>query len=163
EESAGRFANRPAIAWFGRHISYGELLKEVERFSAALASLGVKSGDRVGLILPNCPQYVIAYYATVRLGAVIVGNNPLYTQGELDPAGGGGRRKGGSRGIHLHGRHDRPVQGRDALAPQPRLERHAGRGVVPGPRRRPGGRDVRPAVLPFLRHDGVHEHRHLQG
>src|SRR5437660_7300749 len=79
EESAQRFADRPAIAWFGRHIPYGELLRETERFSAVLASLGVKQGDRVGLILPNCPQYVVAYYATVRLGAIIVGNNPLYT------------------------------------------------------------------------------------
>jgi long-chain acyl-CoA synthetase len=83
EESATRFGDRPAIAWFGRHISYRELLKEVERFSALLAKLGVKPGDRVGLILPNCPQYVIAYYATARLGAVIVGNNPLYTDREL--------------------------------------------------------------------------------
>src|SRR5207244_2019303 len=46
-------------------------------------TLGVQPGDRVGLVLPNCPQYVIAYYATVRLGAVIVGNNPLYTHREL--------------------------------------------------------------------------------
>jgi long-chain acyl-CoA synthetase len=83
EESASRFGNRPAIAWFGRHISYRELLQEVEKFSALLAKIGVKPGDRVGLILPNCPQYVIAYYATVRLGAVIVGNNPLYTHREL--------------------------------------------------------------------------------
>jgi long-chain acyl-CoA synthetase len=83
KESANRFGDRPAIAWFGRHISYRELLREVEKFSALLAKIGVKPGDRVGLILPNCPQYVIAYYATVRLGAVIVGNNPLYTHREL--------------------------------------------------------------------------------
>ncbi len=83
EESAKRFPNRPALAFFGKHLSYRQMLREVERVSAALASLGVKKGDRVGLILPNCPQYVIAYYATVRIGAVIVGNNPLYTQREL--------------------------------------------------------------------------------
>src|SRR5438105_3278252 len=83
EDSARRFPDRPAIAWFGRRITYRELLRDVERFSGALASLGVHKGDRVGLILPNCPQYVIAYYATVRLGAVIVGNNPLYTEREL--------------------------------------------------------------------------------
>jgi long-chain acyl-CoA synthetase len=83
EESASRFPDRPAIAWFGRHISYRELLREVEKFSGLLARVGVKPGDRVGLILPNCPQYVIAYYATARLGAIIVGNNPLYTHREL--------------------------------------------------------------------------------
>src|SRR6266511_2399588 len=83
EDTARTFPDRPALAWFGKHLSYRELLREVERFSAALASLGVKKGDRVGLVLPNCPQYVIAYYATIRIGAVIVGNNPLYTQREL--------------------------------------------------------------------------------
>ncbi len=83
EDTVGKFSDRPALAWFGKHLSYRELLGEVERFSAALVSLGVTKDDRVGLILPNCPQYVIAYYATIRIGAVIVGNNPLYTQREL--------------------------------------------------------------------------------
>src|SRR5207244_4827478 len=83
EESAERFGDRPALAFFGNHITYTQLKRDVERFSAALASLGVEKGDRVGLLLPNCPQYVIAYYATVRIGAVIVGNNPLYTHREL--------------------------------------------------------------------------------
>lgn len=82
-ESARRFPDKPAVAWFGRHMSYRELLAEVERFSAVLAGLGVRKGDRVGLVLPNSPQYVIAYYAIVRLGAIVVGNNPLYTQREL--------------------------------------------------------------------------------
>ncbi len=81
--AAARHPDRPAIAWFGRHISYRELLRDVERCSAGLAKLGVRKGDRVGLLLPNCPQYVIAYYAALRLGAVVVGNNPLYTQREL--------------------------------------------------------------------------------
>ncbi len=82
-DAARRHPEKPAIAWFGRHISYRQLLAEVERFSAVLAGLGVSKRDRVGLILPNSPQYVIAYYAIVRLGAVVVGNNPLYTQREL--------------------------------------------------------------------------------
>jgi long-chain acyl-CoA synthetase len=83
DDAARRFPERPALAWFGKHISYKDLMQEVERFSAVLAALGVGKGDRVGLLLPNCPQYVIGYYATVRLGAVIVGNNPLYTEREL--------------------------------------------------------------------------------
>src|SRR3954452_17935769 len=83
ERSASVWPVNTAIAFLGKHLSYRELLREVERFSAVLASLGVGKGDRVGLLLPNCPQYVIAYYATVRLGAVIVGNNPLYTRREL--------------------------------------------------------------------------------
>ncbi|MGH2658101.1 MAG: long-chain-fatty-acid--CoA ligase [Actinomycetota bacterium] len=84
ENSARRFPDRPAMAWFGRHMSYRFLLTEVERFSAVLSALGIAKGDRVGLILPNAPQYVIAYYATMRIGAVLVGNNPLYTQREME-------------------------------------------------------------------------------
>ncbi|HEY2803033.1 MAG TPA: AMP-binding protein, partial [Actinomycetota bacterium] len=83
ERSASVWPENTAIAFLGKHLTYRELLREVERFSAVLASLGVGRGDRVGLLLPNSPQYVIAYYATVRLGAVIVGNNPLYTRREL--------------------------------------------------------------------------------
>ena len=84
QNAAAGFPDRPALAFFGRHLSYGWLLKEVERFSAVLAGLGVAKGDRVGLILPNCPEYVIAWYACMRIGAIAVGNNPLYTERELE-------------------------------------------------------------------------------
>ncbi len=75
EASARRFPEGVAIAWLGRHIKYRKLLREVERFSAVLAGLGIKKGDRVALIMHNCPNYVIGYYAATRLGAVVVGNN----------------------------------------------------------------------------------------
>ena len=81
--AAAGFPKAPALTFFGRHISYGELLVEVERCSAVLAGLGVGKGDRVGLLLPNCPEYVITWFACQRLGAVAVGNNPLYTEREL--------------------------------------------------------------------------------
>jgi len=84
EASARRQPDRSAIAWYGKHLSYRKLLDEVERASAALVSLGVQKGDRVTLVMPNCPQYVIAYYATTRIGAIIVGNNPLYTKREME-------------------------------------------------------------------------------
>jgi long-chain acyl-CoA synthetase len=84
QNAAAGFPDRPALAFFGRHLSYGWLLKEVERFSAVLAGLGVAKGDPVGLILPNCPEYVIAWYACMRIGAIAVGNNPLYTERELE-------------------------------------------------------------------------------
>jgi long-chain acyl-CoA synthetase len=84
EASARKYPQTTAIAWFGRKLSYGDLLGETERCSAALAALGVTKGDRVALIMPNCPQYVIAYYAIVRLGAIVVGNNPLYTKREME-------------------------------------------------------------------------------
>ncbi|HEY1330209.1 MAG TPA: long-chain fatty acid--CoA ligase [Actinomycetota bacterium] len=81
--AAARFPGATATVFFGGRLTYVQLLAEVDRFSRALASLGIGKGDRVGLILPNCPQYVIAYYAALRLGAVIVGNNPLYSEREL--------------------------------------------------------------------------------
>ena len=82
-DSAAGFPESIAIAFLGKHLTYRRLLAEVERFSAVLAGLGVQKGDRVGLLLPNSPQYVIAWYACLRIGAIAVGNNPLYTQREL--------------------------------------------------------------------------------
>ena len=84
ENAAAGFPQPPALAFFGRHISYAQLLAEVERFSGVLAGLGVRKGDRVGMLLPNCPEYVIAFYACQRIGAIAVGNNPLYTDRELE-------------------------------------------------------------------------------
>lgn len=83
DRATSRHPDRPAIAWFGRHLTYRELERETARFAGVLSSRGVGRGDRVALILPNCPQFVIAYYATLRIGAVVVGNNPLYTVREL--------------------------------------------------------------------------------
>ncbi len=84
EASARRHPDAPALAWFGRKVSFAHLLAEVERCSAALSGMGVRKGDRVALVMTNCPQYVIAFYATVRLGAIVVGNNPLYTDREME-------------------------------------------------------------------------------
>jgi long-chain acyl-CoA synthetase len=84
ERSARRFPDRPAIAWFGRKLSYAETLRQTERCSAMLGAIGVRAGDRVALVMPNCPQYVMAYYGITRLGAVVVGNNPLYTKREME-------------------------------------------------------------------------------
>src|SRR5439155_26584037 len=89
EDAARRHPTAPAIAFWvpgapmGKTLVYRDVLKQVEQFSRVLTSLGVQRGDRVGLLLPNCPQYVIAYYAALRIGAVVVGNNPLYTEREL--------------------------------------------------------------------------------
>jgi long-chain acyl-CoA synthetase len=82
-DAAAGFPGSTAIAFLGKHLTYRQLLHEVERFSAVLAGLGISRGDRVGFLLPNSPQYVIAWYACQRLGAIAVGNNPLYTQREL--------------------------------------------------------------------------------
>lgn len=81
--SARRFGRRTALDFFGAATSYRELGDQVERAAEGLRRLGVGPGHRVALILPNCPQHVVAFYAVLRLGAVVVEHNPLYTEREL--------------------------------------------------------------------------------
>jgi long-chain acyl-CoA synthetase len=83
ERSVAEGGNHPAMEFFGRRTSYTELGEQVDRAAEGLRRLGVRAGDRVALILPNCPQHVIAFYAVLRLGAVVVEHNPLYTSREL--------------------------------------------------------------------------------
>jgi long-chain acyl-CoA synthetase len=83
EASSREFPHRPAIIYFDRRLSYGELDKLVRAFAASLHQLGVRKGDRVSLCLPNVPQFVISFYAAVRLGAIAVQTNPMYTEREL--------------------------------------------------------------------------------
>lgn len=83
ERSVAEAGNHPAMEFFGRQTSYRELGEQVNRAAEGLRRLGVRAGDRVALILPNCPQHVVAFYAVLRLGAVVVEHNPLYTSREL--------------------------------------------------------------------------------
>ena len=84
DERCAQWADRDAISFFGRTVSYRELGDRVARVAQGLADLGVKAGDRVALIMPNAPQHVIAFYAVLRLGAIVVEHNPLYTRDELE-------------------------------------------------------------------------------
>ncbi len=83
ERSVREGAEHPAMEFFGRRTSYTQLGTQVDRAAEGLRKLGVRAGDRVALILPNCPQHVVAFYAVLRLGAVVVEHNPLYTSREL--------------------------------------------------------------------------------
>jgi long-chain acyl-CoA synthetase len=83
DDAADRYPRRPALIFFGRRLCYRELRKAVDRFADGLHRLGVQPGDRVALILPNCPQMVIAFYAVLRRGAIAVQHNPLYTEEEM--------------------------------------------------------------------------------
>ena len=82
--SAQRYAGRVALDFFGAETTYTELLHAVDRAAEALRAAGVRAGDRVALVLPNCPQHVVAFYAALRLGAIVVEHNPLYTASELE-------------------------------------------------------------------------------
>jgi len=72
-----------ATSFFGAITTYGKLYDQVLRAAEGLRRLGIGPGDRVAIILPNCPQHIVAFYAVLRLGAVVVEHNPLYTSREL--------------------------------------------------------------------------------
>ncbi len=75
--------DKPAIDFLGYKMSFGQLWQQTRSFARALQDLGVKPGDRVSIMLPNTPQFVIAFYGTLLAGAVAVNTNPLYTPREL--------------------------------------------------------------------------------
>jgi long-chain acyl-CoA synthetase len=82
--SAAKYPENPAVDFYGRRVTYGQLDRAANRFANALAGLGVRKGDRVAVMLPNCPQAVIAYYGALKIGAVVVQVNPLYVEREID-------------------------------------------------------------------------------
>lgn len=81
--AAAVYPDRTAINFYGTEITFWQLRDEVLRIAHALGRLGVKKGDRIGIQLSNCPQFEIAYLATITLGAVVVNINPFYTAEEL--------------------------------------------------------------------------------
>lgn len=94
EDSAAKYPDKTALIYgnvveplggrlMDATMSYGRLLELTRRFAAILQSLGVKKGDRVAIHLPNCPQFVIAYYATHMAGGIVVPCNPQYTPREM--------------------------------------------------------------------------------
>lgn len=83
DASTRDYPDAPALQFFGRETTYAEMSEQIARAAAALAAHGVRAGDPVALVLPNCPQHIVAFYAVLRLGAVVVEHNPLYTAREL--------------------------------------------------------------------------------
>ncbi|MFH0824157.1 MAG: long-chain fatty acid--CoA ligase [Pseudomonadota bacterium] len=83
KRSAERFPDNPALLFQGTTVTFRRLDELVSRFAAGLESLGVKPGDKVAVLMPNLVQTVVAYYGAMRAGAVLVMNNPLYTDREL--------------------------------------------------------------------------------
>ena len=83
EASVSEYGYNVALEFFGATTTYAELGEQVLRAAEGLRLLGVQKGDTVALVLPNCPQHVVAFYAVLRLGAIVVEHNPLYTPREL--------------------------------------------------------------------------------
>jgi long-chain acyl-CoA synthetase len=84
DECVGKYRERPGFVSIGTEMTYGRLDKLVKAFAAWLQSQGVKKGDRVSIMLPNTFQYPICLFAILRIGAVVVNVNPLYTARELN-------------------------------------------------------------------------------
>lgn len=84
EEAARKYPNASCTIFKGATISYKEMNDLTDRLAAGLADLGIKKGDRVGIFIPNTPQFVLAYFAILKLGAVVVSTNPLYTPKEIE-------------------------------------------------------------------------------
>ncbi len=84
ERAAENYPERAALIFLGEKIKYRGFLSLVNRFASALSALGVKKGDRISLYLPNTPHFPIAYYGSLKAGAVVVNTNPLYTERELE-------------------------------------------------------------------------------
>jgi len=83
EYAAAKYGTRPAIDFMDRIYSYGEVAKLVNRAAKGLQAQGLNKGDRIGLMLPNCPAMVISYYAVLKAGGTVVNFNPLYAEEEI--------------------------------------------------------------------------------
>jgi long-chain acyl-CoA synthetase len=83
DQMADKYGSKTALIFYGKKISYRRLKELIHRFAAALADLGVTKGDTVALYLLNCPQYVIAYFGALKLGAKVTPISPVYTSKEV--------------------------------------------------------------------------------
>ncbi len=83
DETSKKWGNKTALIFYGRKLKHKEIHEASLRFATALHDLGIRKGDVVAIYLPNCPQFVIAYYGILRLGAIITTVSPLYTPREI--------------------------------------------------------------------------------
>ncbi|GAE34881.1 long-chain-fatty-acid--CoA ligase [Halalkalibacter akibai] len=82
--SAEKYSTNTALHFLGKDMTFTELYEQAKQFANQLQTLGVKKGDRVAIMLANCPQGVISYYGALMVGAVVVQTNPLYVERELE-------------------------------------------------------------------------------
>lgn len=83
DDAAAGFPDNVCTNFLGRTSTYGEVAEQIDQVAAGLAALGISKGQKIGLFLPNCPTFVVYYFAILKLGAVVVNFNPLYTVEEL--------------------------------------------------------------------------------
>jgi long-chain acyl-CoA synthetase len=83
---ASDYGEKPALLFKGATVSYGRLEAESDAFGAALGAAGLRKGDRVALLLPNCPQFLIAEFGVWKAGGIVVALNPTYSEREIEQA-----------------------------------------------------------------------------
>jgi long-chain acyl-CoA synthetase len=83
DEAVKKWGNKTSIVFYGRKLKHKEIQELSLKFATALHDLGVKKGDRVAILLPNCPQFIIAYFGILRIGAVASPMSPLYSPREI--------------------------------------------------------------------------------
>lgn len=84
QEGAKHYNRKKALHFMGKELSFTELYLEARKMAGYMQSLGLQKGDRVAVMLPNCPQAVISYYGALMIGAIVVQTNPLYKERELE-------------------------------------------------------------------------------
>jgi len=82
-QTAAKSPDHPALLYFGAKISYAQLQDHVDRLAAGLQAIGVKPGDRVALLMPNCPQFVISFFGAMRAGGIVTATSAMYTAREV--------------------------------------------------------------------------------
>ncbi len=83
DDAVAKFPESVCIDYYGKLYSYEEIGDEVNRLAKGLQRMRLPKGIKIGLLMPNCPQFLIAYYAILKIGAVVVNYNPLYTINEI--------------------------------------------------------------------------------
>ncbi len=83
DDAAAKHGSRPCTNFLGKVLTYREIARMVDRAATGLQKLGVKKGTKVGLFMPNCPTFIVYYFATLKAGGTVVNYNPLYTLEEL--------------------------------------------------------------------------------
>ncbi len=84
DDTAAKYPHNIALDFYGKEYTYAKLLEMVNRIARGLQDIGVKKGTRVGMFMPNCPQFVMAYYAILKAGGTVVNFNPLYSKHEIE-------------------------------------------------------------------------------
>src|SRR5579859_1119310 len=83
DDTAACYPDKTCAVFYGKRLAYRQIQEATNCFAASLCELGIRKGARVALLLPNSPQFIIAYYGALKAGAVVVPLNPLYTEHEL--------------------------------------------------------------------------------